>query len=686
MRYLTFMDGLRAIAVCSVFLYHLKSGLVPNGYLGVDIFFVISGFIVSYAVASRPALSFGSFFLDFYARRFVRIVPALVACLLLTSLAAFLFIPDAWVSNAQYKTARMAFWGLSNIQLAGGTDYFSPVTEYNPFTHTWSLGVEEQFYVLFPLLFFPWMVSSSGRRFSFAVCVLAAIASFAIWLYLRSAQPLQAFYLIHARFWELAVGVACFQLTAILRERGIAFRPDGLSLAALAGLILALFVRLAPELAWINNLVAVAATAVIIASLQQKPAAGGVAGLLRSAPMTFIGKISYSLYLWHWPVFVLARWTCGLETLPQLLAASAVAILLALASYSLVEMPARRSVRLHKLPRAQVVGLGLATLLCGWAIFDLSTANRASLSLSTVMRNRDLWIADMPRRAFADMPGCTIEESREGIAARIRRSGCPERAKRAGTVYFMGDSHAAAYIQLLKRFTLLTGMDSVLVTTAGCPFISLQWERDRQPACMAVIKAGTALLEAAVQPGDLVFLSSLRLPRFEEQFVRFSDEAVLDAAVGPAQARDRVEAIDYAVGVLKPLGAKGAQILFEAPKPIFRAAGFRCSDWFNRANPACSDGLTIERDLLLKLRQPVLDAFEQVAQRVPRVSVWDPFPALCPGERCDVFQEGKPLFFDGDHVSGFANIVLTPSFAEAATAALDGRARGGAETGIVSPR
>lgn len=675
MRYLNFMDGLRAIAVCSVFLYHLNADLVPNGYLGVDIFFVISGFIVSYAVASRPALSFGRFFLDFYARRFVRIIPALIVCLLLTSLAAILFIPDAWVSNTQYKTARMAFWGLSNVQLAGGTDYFSPITEYNPFTHTWSLGVEEQFYVLFPLLFFPWMMSRSGRRFSFAACVLAAIASFAIWLHLRNAQPLHAFYLIHARFWELAVGVACFQLTAMLKERGIAFRPAGPSLIALAALIAALFVKLPPGSAWVSNLAAVAATAIIIASLQQKPSDAIVASLLRSAPLTFLGKISYSLYLWHWPVFVLARWTSGLDTLPQLLAASALAILLALGSYYFIEMPARHSAWLHKLPRARVVGLGLATVLCGWAVFDLASANRASLSLSTVMRNRDLWIADMPRRAFADLPGCTIQESRQGIAAQLRRAGCPEQAARAGTVYFMGDSHAAAYIQLLKRFTLLTGMDSTLVTTAGCPFLSLKWERDTEPACAAVIKSGTAFLEAAVKPGDLVFLPSLRLPRFDDQFVRFSDESVLDAALGASQARDRARAIDHAVTVLEPLVAKGATILFEAPKPIFRAASFRCSDWFNRSNPACSDGLTIERDLLLKLRQPVLDAFGQVAKRVPQVSVWDPLPALCPGERCSVFQEGRPLFFDGDHVSGFANIFLTPSFVAAATAALDGARR-----------
>lgn len=670
MRYLSFMDGLRAIAVVAVLLYHLDSQLVPNGFLGVDVFFVISGFIVSHAVAGRGISRAGTFLLDFYARRFLRIVPALVVCLLGTTLAAILFTPDAWVSNAQYRTARAAFWGVSNIQLARGTDYFSPISEFNPFTQTWSLGVEEQFYLLFPLLFLPWLMSAAARRLSLAICLGAAAVSLVLWLLLRGNQPLQAFYMIHARFWELALGVACFQITTLLRERGMVFRPDlpaSLALLALAG---SMFVALPGAQSWLVNVAAVVATVLLIAALQQ-PGQGGLIGRCVSlAPLRAIGLISYSLYLWHWPVFVLARWTSGLETLSQKLAAAALAVLLALISYRVVEMPVRRSTTLQGMSRSRVVALGLATLLAGWGVFDFAVANRASVALSTVMRNRNLWMADMPHRSFPDIPGCTVVQRREGLAARFSRTGCGEAS--VGTVFFMGDSHAAAYIQLLTRFTLLSGVDSVLVTTAGCPVLSLQQDRDSAPACAAATAAALSFVQGRAQKGDVLFLPSLRLPRFADQFVRFPDSEVIEAAMGSTAATKRSHAVTAAIAVLTPFSIAGVSVLFEAPKPIFKASGFRCSDWFNRTNPACTDGLTIERALIGDMRRPVLDAFAEISRKVPGVHVWDPLPVLCPTDRCEAVPNGQPLFFDGDHVSGLANVLLTPSFTKAVSEVLGG--------------
>lgn len=289
------------------------------------------------------------------------------------------------------------------------------------------------------------------------------------------------------------------------------------------------------------------------------------------------------------------------------------------------------------------------------------------------MRNRDLWMADLPRRSFPDISGCVVAERREGATARFSRAGCGEAM--TGTVFFMGDSHAAAYIQLLKRFTLLTGVDSVLVTTAGCPILSLQRERDGAPGCAAASAVAMAFVQGAAKPGDVLFLPSLRLPRFADQFIRFSDASVREAALGPAAEAGRAHAVEAAVAMLAPLSAKGVSILFEAPKPVFKASGFRCSDWFNRANPACADGLTIERALIEELRQPVLDAFAHIGREVAGVHVWDPLPVLCPGLRCEAVPEGRPLFFDGDHVTGLANALLTPSFTAAVSEIRGGGAR-----------
>ncbi|WP_245318207.1 MULTISPECIES: acyltransferase [unclassified Mesorhizobium] len=237
--YLAFLDGLRAIAILSVVFYHLYGDRFPNGFLGVDVFFVISGFVVSYTVSRRyRGQSAFHFVLEFYARRFTRIMPALLLCLLVSALATFLFVPDAWLSTSISKTASSAFVGLSNIFLAKGTDYFSPVTEFNPFTHTWSLGVEEQFYVVFPLLFFPWVMGPRGKRFSALVYGALAVASVAIWLHLLDANPLQAFYMPHSRFWQLACGILCFQLVSRIGERtGLERHCNLAATTALIGLV-----------------------------------------------------------------------------------------------------------------------------------------------------------------------------------------------------------------------------------------------------------------------------------------------------------------------------------------------------------------------------------------------------------------------------------------------------------------
>jgi peptidoglycan/LPS O-acetylase OafA/YrhL len=155
-----FIDGLRAVAVLSVIIYHLNPTLLPGGFVGVDIFFVISGFVVSYSISEFAPLGTWRSLTRFYARRFARIMPALLVCLLITLLLSALFIPDAYLSHANYETGLRAFVGLSNVKLAQiSGDYFSPISSFNPFTHTWSLGVEEQFYLFFPILFLVWQKS-----------------------------------------------------------------------------------------------------------------------------------------------------------------------------------------------------------------------------------------------------------------------------------------------------------------------------------------------------------------------------------------------------------------------------------------------------------------------------------------------------------------------------------------------
>ena len=185
---------------------------MPGGFAGVDIFFVISGFIVSASVGGLDRTSLWKFIPYFYARRLQRIAPALVACLLATTLASTVLIPPAWLSDAHQKTGLYAFFGLSNFILARtNNDYFSPTAEFNPFTHTWSLGVEEQFYFIFPFLFFAWTFRES-RRVSLGLFAVALLASFVYSMSIAKSDATTAFYMITSRFWQLGAGVLLYQL------------------------------------------------------------------------------------------------------------------------------------------------------------------------------------------------------------------------------------------------------------------------------------------------------------------------------------------------------------------------------------------------------------------------------------------------------------------------------------------
>lgn len=141
-RYLREIDGLRALAVLSVMVFHLQSSWLPGGFTGVDVFFVISGYVVSKSIAERVDTSFGSYLAGFYSRRVVRILPALLVCLTFVSVLSALIVPASWLSSTAEKTGLWAYFGFSNFALVLLNDgYFSPRIEYNPFVHTWSLGV-----------------------------------------------------------------------------------------------------------------------------------------------------------------------------------------------------------------------------------------------------------------------------------------------------------------------------------------------------------------------------------------------------------------------------------------------------------------------------------------------------------------------------------------------------------------
>lgn len=671
--YFPYIDGLRAVAVLSVLLYHLDASWLPGGFAGVDIFFVISGFVVSASVGALGRSSLPSFELFFLSRRIQRIAPALLVCLCVTALASALVIPDAWLSENNQTTGRFAFFGFSNLILARNANaYFSPITEFNPYTHTWSLGVEEQFYLLFPLLFWGWSRGGRWRTFVLTAFVVLGGVSFGYAWHERTVDALRAFYLLPSRFWELAAGALLYQGMALAGRRfDIAvelprrfWKTAGAALG-LAAMGYGLWTGAPDMFPAPGAVLPVIGTLVVLGLLHGLRPDAPLVRLLTLPPMVFFGRISYSLYLWHWPVFVLFRWTYGLESYVFRVEAVALALALAYLSWRFVENPIRRAAWARAMPRwAMVIG-GVAMLYAGYVVARSIDKHQARLSLSTVARHASDWYPTHDQSPSSP-DGCKVVSHDspvgEGVRVIYTREGC-DKPRTGPTVFAIGDSHAMAFGSMFAAYTLDTGGEVHLYNNGGCPFLSLQSWRETEPHCKASAAAAVEDMLGNVKRGDVLFLPSLRMPRFVDQWIRFPDDLIQGLLSSDLAVNSRKVGVVEGGLILKRFHDKGVSIVVEAPSIVLRSPTFRCADPWTRTNPVCAGGSSIDREWFLALRGPNLEAARNLAATVPGGLVFDPLPVLCPtGPRCESYRDGHPLFFDGDHVSAYGNRLLLGPF------------------------
>lgn len=649
--YIPAIDGLRAIAVLSVIIFHANFlGILHGGFTGVDMFFVISGYVISQSLSERferGDLGFVDYLKDFYRRRFLRILPALLVVLFVSFLVSAMFMPQFWLSELMNSTGLAAFFGFSNFVLAWNTDtYFSPSAELNPYLHTWSLGVEEQFYVIFPAIYFVWLRHRKQATIVWAILPVLALASLAISAFQTRAEPLSAFYLLPGRFWELAAGAMLFQIIGTRRFSprhgwlGHVLLPGGLALV-MAGFLFA--ERNQFPFPW--ALATVLGSALMIAAvvLQADGPLSPLQRLLQSPLATYIGRLSYSLYLWHWPVSVFLRWTTGLEHLAAQLLYPVIVVALAAASYHWIETPIRSGKSLlQRRAWAAFASSFMALGLISWAALWVSD-NPDRLSLSQT-RDTYTWYA------YRHFPQEDIGEIND-----------PRLAGRQ--LFVIGDSHTAAYRTMLKIVSLKLGIKVVEYEQGGCGVVTLIGP---DPAkCAQRREADLKAIEAQAKPGDIVFLASLRMPELDGREWARGEDAAFNEALAELTPSMNEGARTSAATILARLEAAQVHILIDAPKPLFKAPPNRCSDWFNKMNPVCAPGLTMERAQLERLRAPQMTLLALLQREHPGLTVWDPLPLLCPGPTCSAYDDrGKPLYFDSNHLSGHGNRVLTSSFTE----------------------
>ncbi|CAA0122131.1 O-acetyltransferase OatA [Halioglobus japonicus] len=339
LQYRTEIDGLRFLAVTPVILFHAGLSLASGGYVGVDIFFVISGYLISSIIFQK--MSSGGFsILEFYENRARRILPALFFVMLFClPFAWFWMNPEQWQEFSESMIWTSLF--SSNIFFWLHSDYFASASEFKPLLHTWSLAVEEQYYVFFPLLVM--MFWRFGTKFLFAVFALIAILSFALCLWLVSKLPEANFFLTPSRVWELLLGVACTAYLIRTAERDATKRlvSEILGCSGLIAILYSIFFfDEHTPFPSAYTLVPVIGTALIIAFATVNTWVGK---LLAFKPFVWVGLISYSAYLWHQPLFAFARIKMqGEPDLAIMLGLSLLSIFLAYLSWRFVEQPFRK--------------------------------------------------------------------------------------------------------------------------------------------------------------------------------------------------------------------------------------------------------------------------------------------------------------------------------------------------------
>ncbi|MBK1641491.1 hypothetical protein CKO12_06295 [Chromatium okenii] len=670
------IDGMRAIAVLSVMLYHLNADWLPGGFIGVDIFFVISGFVVTGALVNSHATTLLNFIADFYANRLARIMPALIVMLCVTALLATLFIPRAWLSELSERTALFAFLGLSNWVMQHHNDaYFAPRAEFNPYTHTWSLGVEEQFYLVVPMLIFLWIhnyraVQQSQQHwwvisFFFLLCG----ASFIGCLYATQTYPTAAFYFFGFRFWELGLGSLLY-LVSLNRTTATASRlvctiQNILPWLGVLLLILTFLFAQADQFPWPWAVPAVLGSLFIIGGVKtnnQSP----IRRFFATSFLVWIGKRSYSFYLWHWPIYVLLRWTTGLHTLPLQITALAGTFVIAMFSYRYVETPLRHHVHITRWHPLLRITFFVTLTALGWWLAQYLFTNSIYYSFSTVTRHSSDWHSSnhMPYTNPAERR-CQVKLQHYFVGGGQEFRYVPQDCRYQASfrnLHVLGDSHAMAYLPIFEQFSAETGTNISVYAFTSCSFIDFRRPVfDQADDCNKFIQTIVQQILDTAHEGDFVFLPSLRIERFGDQWSTLERDVFI-SMYNPEAMKLRLLAMEDAKQLIQLFTDKKLQIVFEAPKPIFKAPPFRCADWFNRHNPICIGNNQQPRIELERLRQPIMASMYEIVDKFSSVSIWNPFPLLCPDAVCYAFKDKRPLFFDGDHLSAYGNTVLYPSF------------------------
>jgi peptidoglycan/LPS O-acetylase OafA/YrhL len=682
------IEGLRAIAVIAVVLGHAGIPFVHGGYVGVDVFFVISGFLITTLLWQEVTTTGRVGIAAFYARRALRLLPAAILVIAATLVATWLWLPGLRLRSVAVDAMTAAVYGL-NLRLAGqGTDYFGAEAAPSPLQHFWSLAVEEQFYLVWPVLLAATVVWSRRRLRRWpAIAAVGAVAaaSFAVGVVQTTASPAWAYFGTPARAWELAVGallaLCAHHLTALPRAAVSALTWCGLA-AIVASVLLYTDATPFPGVA---ALLPVAGTAAILAAGCSSTDTAAHR-LLGTGVCQGIGRLSYSWYLWHWPVLVIVPVAFDLEVRTgQGVVLAVWSLILAGVTYVLVEDPVRTGRWLRSAPwRGMTLGASLSAGLATAALAAVylvpppagsghATDTRAALASSSAALSSlaELVAAGaeahhLPANltpslgtAGADRPRLYVDDCDPSFTEQAIERVCEYGDPTSSTeVVLFGDSHAGHWFPALERLAAQRHWRLIVLTKSACSaasvLIHLPALKRPYTECVAWRRAALARIRD-LRP-DLVVMSSSgggSTPL----------EVTGDPGSGGAPAVGTVDADQMWtagwVATARQARADGTRLVAISDTP-----------WPTRGVLDC---LSEHPDEIDRCVRPVARAVNEGRRRImvadalnrEDVLVIDPLPWFCTETVCPVVVGNTLVYKDGSH--------MTTAYAEALAPVLGAR-------------
>lgn len=650
MTYLPFVDGLRAVAILAVVAYHALPWTMPGGFAGVDVFFVISGFLITRFIAAEMAD--GTFSLPkFFVRRARRLLPAAIVCFVAVAiLAGFILLPDAYLYFGRSLLSAILMYANLFFYNTGG--YFSAPSLEKPLLHTWSLSVEDQFYLTWPLLLMM-LLPRLSRGVLIALASAIAVASLAYAEVTLVKDSEYAFFYLPTRAWELLAGaLVALGGARLTLSKGVA---TFVSLAGLAA-IAASFAWLSPDAHFpgLGAMPAVLGTAAIItAGLHQTTL---VSQLLALRPMVFVGLISYSLYLWHWPL--IALWSYALERPLDAAEAAAVAaasFVLAVLSWRFVERPFRQRHEPHgahgltasdrRFARTAVAGVvAVIGVAMGLKVFK-GFPQRYDAEAQTILEQM---VSGNPVRRWCD------DHQNVFLNEDVCNFGRKKLAGESYDVALFGDSMSDHWTPLVAKFAEEKQLAFRQVTNGGCALL-FGVDIPARPAskaleCSLYQQQAAKFIEANPK------LKLAVISAYWEKWLHYLENpgANKDVPADAAAVADKVSpGFDHALKeTIEAFTKRGIKVLLIGQIPTYATLPVRCIVAVARTTPdAAMCGMA--RSFAGVQLQRSNAALKRVAATLPGVSVSLPYDYMCQEQRCAPIAEGTMLYKNGGHVNRF---------------------------------